>query len=182
MTDGIRNFMYSKHNGDNAKLKIFSFIRQQQRIQPNFMNDSIRTFVHTNQLKNTCTTRTTKTTTSTWISLVTQILYSYNWDNANSPVSLFKLCQKLADFIHFINHKFCTFHWTPKICTWIAEQFRTFHSSLHESITLFLALKLTNFFYKQQLKFFKVILAISRRNKVQYMFFWGFQGCFYNHF
>ena len=50
MTDGIRNFMYSKHNGDNAKVKIFSFIRQQQRIQPNFMNDSIRTFIHTKQL------------------------------------------------------------------------------------------------------------------------------------
>ena len=51
MTDGIRNFMYSKHNGDNAKLRIISFIRQQQRIQPNFMNDSIRTFIQTNQLK-----------------------------------------------------------------------------------------------------------------------------------
>ena len=51
MTDGIRNFMYSKHNGDNAKLRIFSFIpQQQQRIQPNFMNDSIRTFIHTKQL------------------------------------------------------------------------------------------------------------------------------------
>ena len=23
---------------------------------------------------------------------------------------------------------------TPKICTWLAEQFRTFHSSLHESV------------------------------------------------
>ena len=50
MTDGMRNFMYSKHNGDNAKLRIFSFIPQQQRIQPNFMNDSIRTFIHTKQL------------------------------------------------------------------------------------------------------------------------------------
>ena len=51
MTDGIRNFMYSKHNGDNAKFRIFSFIpQQQQRIQPNFMNDSIRTFIHTKQL------------------------------------------------------------------------------------------------------------------------------------
>ena len=50
MTDGIRNFIYSKYNGDNAKLRIFSFIPQQQRIQPNFMNDSIRTFIHTKQL------------------------------------------------------------------------------------------------------------------------------------
>ena len=64
--------MYSKHNGDNTKLKIFSSMPQQQRIQPNFMNDSIRTFIHTKQL-NTRTTRTTKTTMSTWISLETKI-------------------------------------------------------------------------------------------------------------
>ena len=48
MADGIRNFMYSKRNGDNAKLRIFSFIPQ--RMQPSFMNDSIRTFIHTKQL------------------------------------------------------------------------------------------------------------------------------------
>ena len=47
---GIGNIMYSKHNGDNAKLRIFSFISQQQRIQPNFTNDSIRTFIHSKQL------------------------------------------------------------------------------------------------------------------------------------
>ena len=35
---GIRNFMYTKHNEDNAKLRIFSFIPQLQRIQPNFIN------------------------------------------------------------------------------------------------------------------------------------------------
>ena len=50
MTDGIRNFMHSKHNGDNAKLRIFSFIPQQQRIKSKFMNDSIGTFIHTKQL------------------------------------------------------------------------------------------------------------------------------------
>ena len=49
MGDGIRNFMYTKHNVDNAKLRIFSFIPQQQGIQPNIMNDSIRTFVHIKQ-------------------------------------------------------------------------------------------------------------------------------------
>ena len=51
MTDGIRNFMYAKHNGDNAKLRIFSFMPQRQGIQPNFMNDSIRTFIHIKQPK-----------------------------------------------------------------------------------------------------------------------------------
>ena len=37
-TYGIRNFMYTKHSGDKAKLRIFSFILQRQSIQPNFMN------------------------------------------------------------------------------------------------------------------------------------------------
>ena len=50
MTDSIRSFMYSKLNGDNTKLRIFSFIPQQQRIQLSFMNDSMRTFINTKQL------------------------------------------------------------------------------------------------------------------------------------
>ena len=50
MIDGIRNFMYTKHNADNAKLRIFSFIPQRQRIQTKFMNDSIRIFIHSKQL------------------------------------------------------------------------------------------------------------------------------------
>ena len=66
MTDGMTNFMYSKQDRDNAKLRIFSFILQQQRIQPNFMNDTIRNFTHSKQL-NTRTTQKTKTTTSTCI-------------------------------------------------------------------------------------------------------------------
>ena len=48
MTDGIRSFMYTRHYGDNAKLRIFSFIPQRQRIQPNFMDDSIGTFIMPN--------------------------------------------------------------------------------------------------------------------------------------
>ena len=50
MTDDIRRFMYCKHNGDNAKLRTFSFIPQQQRIQPSFVNDSMRTFIQNKQL------------------------------------------------------------------------------------------------------------------------------------
>ena len=66
-TDSIRNFMYNKHNGDNAKLRIFSFIPQRQRIQPNFMN-------HTYQAtKQPNTTRTTKS-----LLPLTQSLCSYN--------------------------------------------------------------------------------------------------------
>ena len=45
MTDSIRKFMYIKNSGDNAKLRISSFIPQRKRIQPNFMHDSIRTFI-----------------------------------------------------------------------------------------------------------------------------------------
>ena len=71
-TDGIRNFIYTKHNGDNAKLRIFSFIPQRQRIQPNLMNHTYQTTKQTN------TTRTIKTTTSAWVSPLTQSLCSYN--------------------------------------------------------------------------------------------------------
>ena len=42
-TNGIRKFMYTKYNGDNAKLRIFSFIPQRQRIQPNFVNHTYQT-------------------------------------------------------------------------------------------------------------------------------------------
>ena len=72
ITDDIRNFMYTKHNGGNAKLRIFSFIPQRQRTQPNFMNHTYQTTKQTN------TTRTTKTTTSAWVSLLTQSLCSHN--------------------------------------------------------------------------------------------------------
>ena len=80
-TGGIRNFMYTKHNWDNAKLRIFSFILQ----QPNFMN-------HTHQTNNK--TRKTKTRTSTWVSPLTQSLCPCNWDNTNSGVFIFKLTPK----------------------------------------------------------------------------------------
>ena len=66
-TDGITNFIYTKHNRDNAKIKIFSFIQQRQRIPPNFMNYTYQT------TKQTSTSRTTKTTASTWVSPLTQV-------------------------------------------------------------------------------------------------------------
>ena len=75
-TDGIRNFMYTKHNGDNANLRIFSFIPQRQPIQPNFMNRTANRTYQTTKLKNT--TLTTRTTISTWVSPLTQSLCSYN--------------------------------------------------------------------------------------------------------
>ena len=47
MTDSTTKFMNTKHNGNNTKLRIFSFILERQRIQPNFLNDNLRTFIHT---------------------------------------------------------------------------------------------------------------------------------------
>ena len=50
-TDGIRNFMHTKPNGDNAKLKIFFFISQRRRIKPNFMNHNTKQPNKQTQLK-----------------------------------------------------------------------------------------------------------------------------------
>ena len=160
MIDSIRK-LYIKHNGDNAKLRTFSFISQWQRMQLNFMTDSIRAFIGTNskhnlnnqnsEIKHINTTWTTKTTKSTWVSLIRQSLCSYNWGNANSWVFIFKLRNKpttqttksccyldnfAVNFVHFIHQQFCTIHRSQKTCAWLAEHFRTFHLSLHESVTL----------------------------------------------
>ena len=52
------------------------------------------------------------------------------------------ICTYLANFasnfVHLIRHQFCTFYQSPKVCTWLAEQFRTFHPSQHESVTPYL--------------------------------------------
>ena len=133
-TYAIRNFKYTKHNGDNPKSRIFSFIPQRRRIQSNFMNHTYQTTNQTN------TTQTTKTTTSTWVSPLTQSLCSYNWDNANFGVFIFKFQPISKKFIFNQFRKFhpspiCTFHRSWKTCTWLDEQFCTFHSSIHESVT-----------------------------------------------
>ena len=47
----------------------------------------------------------------------------------------------VASSVHCIHHQFCTLHHrSVKTSAWLAEHFRTFHPSLHESIT-----KVTNF-------------------------------------
>ena len=134
-TYAIRNFMYTKHNGDNPKLRIFSFILQRWCIQPNFMNHTYQTTNQTN------TTQTTKTTTSTWVSPLTPSLYSYNWDNTNSGVFIliFQPISKniFNQFRTFYPSPICTFHQSRKTCMWLDELFRTFHPSLHESVTKF---------------------------------------------
>ena len=161
----IRNFMYIKHNGDNAKLRMFSFIPQQQCIQPNFMTNSIQTFIHTKH-------QTTKHTNTIWqpkqrhqsrlqlyhkvYALTTEIMhilecsysnFSINWKHKQLYQRLFVqrynviICTWLAyfadSFLHFIHHQFCTLHWSLKTCTWLTEQFRAFHPLLYESVTNF---------------------------------------------
>ena len=124
-TDGIRNSMYTKYIGDNTKLRIFSFIPQQERIQPNFRNRTYRTAKHTN------TTRTTKTTTSTWVSALTPSLCSYNWETTKT------LEHSYSNFAinRPISYISSTVHQSRKTYMWLQEQFRTFHLYLHESVT-----------------------------------------------
>ena len=86
--------------------------------------------------EHTNTTQTTKTTTSSWVILLKLSLCSYNWDNANSGVFIFKICTKFANFVHFIHHQFCTLYLSPpKMWTLLVEQFLTFHSSLNKFVT-----------------------------------------------
>ena len=104
------------------------------------------------------TTRTTKTTTSTsnktFIALTsetTRILghsklrnkattqttksYDYLCNDATHTTICTCLSNFVVNFIHSIHHQFCALHRSPKFCTWLADQFRTFHPSLHESVT-----------------------------------------------
>ena len=104
------------------------------------------------------TTRTTKTTTSTsnktfnaLITETTRILgYSklrskatiqtaksndYLCNGATHTTICTCLSNFVVNFVHFIHHQFCILHRSPKFFTWLADQFRTFHPSLHESVT-----------------------------------------------
>ena len=49
MTNDIRNFILTMNSGYNLKSRIFLLIPQRQRMQPKFMTDSIRNFIHNKQ-------------------------------------------------------------------------------------------------------------------------------------
>ena len=106
-TDDIRNSMYTKHNGDNAKLRIFSFIPQRtityrtQFCESYILNSQPYKHNPNNQNNNI----------NVGFTPLTEILcsYSYNWDNANSGVFIFQLRNKLTNFVHFIHHQFVHF-------------------------------------------------------------------------
>ena len=103
MIDGIRHFVYTKHNGDNAKLKIFFIIPQRQRIQPNFKNDNIRTFPSyiPNNLTYKYNLNNKNNDINVGFTSNKQNLCSYNWDNANSRVFTFRLHNKFVQSYRF---------------------------------------------------------------------------------
>ena len=102
-------------------------------MQPIFMNHTYQTANQTN------TTQTTKTTTSMCVSPLTQSLLLQLRQRKFWSIHI----QISTNFKKFIFNQFRTFHASPicafhrsrKICTWLDEQFRTFHPSLHESVT-----------------------------------------------
>ena len=101
----MRNLMYTKHNGDNAKLRIFSFIPQRTTTYTTqFCKSYIRnsqTYKHNPNNQNN--------NINVGFTPLTEILCSYNWDNAKSGVFIFKLRNKLTNFVHFIHHQFVHF-------------------------------------------------------------------------
>ena len=116
MADGIRNFMYSKHNGDNAKLRIFSFIPQQQRIQPNFMNDSIRlSYIPSSQT------------------------HTHNPNNQNNGINVGFNSNTKFMLLHLRQRKFCSIH----IQT--LQKISRFHS-FHPSQILYISLTPRNLY------------------------------------
>ena len=95
---------------------------------------------HTYQTTNqTNTAQTAKTTASVWVSPLTQSLLLQLRQRKFWSIHI----QISTSFKKFIFNQFRTFHASPisafhrsrKTCTWLDEQFRTFHPSLHEPVT-----------------------------------------------
>ena len=115
-TNAIINFMYTKHNWNNPKLRTFSFIPQRRRIEPNFMNDTYQT---TNQANTTPTTKTTTInvgfTTNTKFVLL-QLRQRKFWSIHTHISTNFKKFV-FNQFRTFHPSPICTFHRSRKICT-----------------------------------------------------------------
>ena len=127
--EGIRNFIYNKHNGDKAKLRLFSLKPQRQRIQSNFMNYPYQSMSHniglykynqSNDIKVGFTTRTKF--------MLLQLRQRNFWSIH------IQILQLIDQYCSFHPSPICTLHRSRKTCTWLDEQFRTFHPSLHESV------------------------------------------------
>ena len=156
------------------------------------MNDSIKTFILSNNqpYKTQPEQPIQRHQRGFHVLLLTQSLCSYNWDNANSGVFMFKTCTKATNFVHFIHHQFCALHLSPKTCTWLAEQFHAFHPSLHEPVTFSTCKKkllsvsyldwgvYTDLFTLRQIEWWGQNRPITRTGvlPVSTLFFWKF--CF----
>ena len=114
MTDGIRTHV---HQAQRRQRKINNILFHTATITyTTQFYEWYHENLHTYQtIKHTNTTRRTKTTKSTWVTLLTQRLCSYNWDSSNSGVFIFKLCNKSVYFVHFIYHQFLYILWSSKI-------------------------------------------------------------------
>ena len=95
----LKKFMYTKHNGDNAKLRIFSFIPQRQRIQPNFINHTYNQNEPTNNQNNHINVGFTTNTKFMLLQLWQRKFWSIHIQTS----------QISTNFVHFIHHQFCTF-------------------------------------------------------------------------
>ena len=71
-------------------------------------------------------------------------LCSYNWDNVNSEVFIFKLRNKSVSFVYFIHHQFSTLHLSPKFC--VLGLRSTFLHFIHPYINPLLLFKRSLFF------------------------------------
>ena len=138
MPNGIKKFMYTKHKGDNAKLKIFSFLLQRQYIQPNFVSDGIKLSYIPKATKHTNIKQATKAITSTLVLLLTQSLCFYNWKNANPGVFRFQFRKKPNNFVHIIHQQFLHFidPEKPVLCL-----LSNFEHTIHHQFVLFIDFK-----------------------------------------
>ena len=92
-TDGIRNFIYTKHKGDNAKLRIFSFIPQTITYTTQFYElytPNNQTTKHNPNNQNKDINVGSTTNTKSMLLRLRQLKFCYDWGNANSVVFMFK--------------------------------------------------------------------------------------------
>ena len=126
--------MYTKHNGDNPKLMIFSFIPQQGSIQPNFYESYIpnnKPNKHSpNNQNNDINVGFTTNTKFVLLQLRQRKFWSIHiHTSTNFKKFIFN------QFRTFHSSPICTFHQSRQPCRWLDEQFHTFHPTLHESVT-----------------------------------------------
>ena len=135
LTDDKNIFTYYcfQYNRDNPKLRIFSFIpttTYAAHFYESYIPNSKPNKHNPNNQNNDINVGFTTNTKFVLLQLRQRKFWSIH-------------IQISTNFKKFIFNQFRTFHASPicafhrsrKICTWLDEQFRTFHPSLHESVT-----------------------------------------------